>query len=52
LHLIGLARCILQQRGLPDPGLTRDGQHATLPHPRAGSQRRDPLLFGFAADQH
>jgi hypothetical protein len=52
LHLIGLARCILQQRGLPDTGLTRDDQHATLPYPRASNQRRDPLLFGFATDQH
>jgi hypothetical protein len=23
-----------------------------LPNPRASNQRRDPLLFGFATDQH
>ena len=51
-HLIGRARRVLEQCGLADPGLTRDDQHATLPHPRAGDQRRDPLLLGFATDQH
>ena len=47
-----LAHRVLQQRRLADPGLTRDDQHATLPHPRAGDQRRDPLLLGFTTDQH